>query len=242
MDRPKLSRRRPAAIKERTFLSDAAHELRTPLHSANGFVEMVLDGLAGSLTERQQELLGYAHVAISQLATLIEEILFLARADSGEFVPRLSAVDPTRILARAIESVSEHLRENNITLTQTISDMPPKIQADGERMREGLAGLLRGGLALVPSGGTIAVSAATHETMLRFYVALPDVRLDAEDMRHLFDRFYQARPLGADRSAQPGLGLAIARLTAGWHGGTARAESADDGSLILCYEFPISDS
>lgn len=241
MDTPKLSRQRTTAVNERTFFADAAHELRTPLHSANGFVELVLDGMAGSLNERQQEMLGYAHLAIGQLATLLEEVLFLARADTGEFVPHRSKVNPATSLAQAVKSIRERLREKNITLTQTTTELPATIHADGERLREGLAALLRGGLALAPTGGTIAVSASADESMLRWNVTLQDVRLDASDTRHLFDRFYQPRPLGADRAAPPGLALAIARLTAEWHGGTVRSDSADDGSLVLYYELPLSE-
>jgi signal transduction histidine kinase len=70
-------------------------------------------------------------------------------------------------------------------------------------------------------------------------VALPDVRLDADDMLHLFDRFYQPLPLGSERASYLGLSLAIAQLIAGWHGGKAYAETTPDGNLTLCYELPL---
>src|SRR5690348_345716 len=99
MDTPTAAttRRNTATARERSFLSNAGHELRTPLHSANGFVEMVLDGLAGSLNERQQEMLSHAHTAIGQLGTLIEEVLFVARSDNGEILFHPSPVDPSTI-------------------------------------------------------------------------------------------------------------------------------------------------
>lgn len=243
MDSTKPSRRSRGKTYERTFLANAAHELRTPLHSANGFVEMVLDGLAGPLNERQREMLGYTHISIRQLATLIEEILFLARVDSGELVPHIAIVDPTATLTHALDSVREHLRDNNITLTRAATEMPTTIRADGERLREGLAGLLRAGISLMPPDGVMTVAALTRDNMLTFEVTLANVQLNATDLSQLFERFYQPRPLGADRSAHPGLGLVIAQTTAGWHGGSACASSTpDNSSLILSYGLPLGDS
>lgn len=229
--------RRPA--KERTFLSCAGHELRTPLHSANGFVEMVLDSVAGPLNERQREMLGYAHTAIGQLTTLVDEVLFLARADNGEIRLRQASVHPAAVLARAIESVRERIAEKSISLALNSDELPVTIQVDSERLREGLVGLLRGALALLPHGGTMSVGVSTRDSLVSFTVSLASVRLDATDLRHLFERFYQPQPLDADRAANPGLGLAIAQVTAEWHGGTTRAEAIPDGSLILSYELPL---
>lgn len=242
MEIHKLPRRNRTATPERSFLSNAAHELRTPLHSANGFVEMVLDGLAGPLSERQHEMLGYVHTAIGQLATLLEDVLFLARVDNGEVIPHPSRVDPTAIFARSLDSVRDHARERTITIHLTEVEMPRMIVADGERVREGLAGLLRGALALMPAGGTLAVLAGTQGDRLRFALSLDGVRLDSSDVRQLFDRFCQPWPVGAERSVHPGLGLVIARTTATWHGGSCYADEAEDGSLTLCYELPLTQS
>src|SRR5690348_7033908 len=234
------TRRSSAAARERSFLSNAGHELRTPLHSANGFVEMVLDGLAGSLNERQQEMLSYAHTAIGQLGTLIEDVLFLARSDNGELLYRPSPVDPSTILTCALDCVREQADEQHVTLSRLDVQLPLTIQADSERLREGLTGLLRGGLAMMPSEGAMTVGASAHNEHLVFEVTLDQVRVNATDRRHLFDRFYQPRPLGAERSAYLGLGLVIAQTTAQWHGGHVRVDSAPDGSLMLCYEHPLN--
>lgn len=236
------TRRNTASARERSFLSNAGHELRTPLHSANGFVEMVLDGLAGSLNERQQEMLAHAHTAIGQLGILIEDVLFVARSDNGEILYRPSTVDPSAILTCALDSVREQAAGQHVTLSCQDPALPAAIQADGERLREGLTGLLRGGLAIMPSDGVMTVVASAREDLLVFEATLDQVRLNATDRRHLFDRFYQPRPLGADRSSHLGLGLVIAQTTAQWHGGQVRVDVAVDGSIILCYGFPLTCS
>jgi len=242
MDSTKPSHRPNASLKERTFLANAAHELRTPLHSANGFLEMALEGMAGPLGERQHEMLEYAHIAINQLGVLIEDVLFVARADSGELIPHPAKVAPATLVARAIEAIRESAREKNVTLTQTFGEAPSTIRVDGERVREGLIGLLRSGMILAPPDGTLAVAALVNDGQYRVTVSLDGVRLDATDLRHLFDRFAQPRPLGADKSAHLGLGLVIAQITAAWHGGCARAETTADGSLILSYALPLNGS
>ncbi len=242
MDTSTTSRRNTAAAKERSFLANAAHELRTPLHSANGFVEVVLDGLAGSLNERQQEMLSHAHTAIGQLATLIEDVVFLARSDNGEILPRPSTVDPSAILTCALDGVCEQAHEQSVTLSRQDIGLPAEIQADSERLREGLTGLLRGGLAVMPPDGAMRVVATTRKDLLMFEVTLDQVRINTTDRRHLFERFYQPRPLGTDHSAHLGLGLVIAQITAQWHGGQVRVDTAADGSVILCYELPLNCS
>jgi K+-sensing histidine kinase KdpD len=92
------------------------------------------------------------------------------------------------------------------------------------------------------SDGAMTVVATDRQDCLVFEVTLDQVRLNATDRRHLFDRFYQPRPLGADRSAYLGLGLVIAQITAQWHGGQVRVDSATDGSVILYYELPLNCS
>ncbi len=234
--------RNTAATRERSFLANAAHELRTPLHSANGFVEMVLDGLAGPLNERQQEMLSHAHTAIGQLGVLIEDVLFLIRTENGEILPHPAPVDPSAILTCALDCVREQAHEQHVTLSRQDLELPAAIQADSERLREGLTGLLRGGLAMMPPDGSMTVVTTTREDRLLFEVTLDQVRINATDRRHLFERFYQPRPLGTDRSAHLGLGLVIAQITAQWHGGQVRLDSAADGSVVLCYELPLNCS
>lgn len=236
------SQRQNPSLKERTFLATAAHELRTPLHSANGFLEMALEGMAGPLGERQREMLDYAHLALGQLGILLEDVLFVARADGGELVPHPTKVAPATLVARAIEAVRDQARERDVTLTQSVGDAPATIRVDGERVREGLVGLLRSGVALTVPGRTLAVATLADAGLFRVTVMLDGVRLSASDLRRLFDRFAQPQPLGAEKSAHLGLGLVIAQITAAWHGGRARAEAAPDGSLILSYELPLSDS
>ena len=242
MDTSTTTRRNTTTDRERSFLSNVAHELRNPLHSANGFVEMVLDGLAGSLNERQLEMLSHAHTAIGQLGTLIEDVLFVARSDNGEIQVRVSTVDPSTILTCALDCIRELAHEQGVTVSRQDLTLPTTIQADSERLREGLAGLLRGGLAMMPTQGEMTVAAKTCDDHLVFEVALDQVRINATDRRHLFDRFYQPCPLGADRSAYLGLGLVIAQTTAQWHGGHVRVASTTDGSVMLCYELPLNCS
>ena len=127
-------------------------------------------------------------------------------------------------------------------ITRQDQELPAAIQADGEQ-REGLTGLLRSALAMMPSDGAMTVVATDRQDCLVFEVTLDQVRLNATDRRHLFDRFYQPRPLGADRSAYSGLGLVIAQITAQWHGGQCGlSKRADDGSVILYYELPLNCS
>lgn len=243
MDSTRPSRRQQVPVRERTFLANAAHELRTPLHSANGFLEMALEGMAGPLSERQREMLDYAHLAISQLGILLEDVLFVARADSGELAPHPTKVAPVALVVRAMETVREQAHEKNITLTHISAAMPATIRVDGERVREGLVGLLRSALALTPAGGAVAIAATVADGLFRVSVSPDDVRLSASDLDCLFDRFCQPRPLGADKSAHLGLGLVIAQITAAWHGGYAHADAdLDDGSLTLTYEIPVSGS
>ena len=236
------TRRNATTARERSFLSNAGHELRTPLHSANGFVEMVLDGLAGSLNERQQEMLSHAHTAIGQLGILIEDVLFVTRSDNGEILYRPSIVDSSAILTCALDCVREQAEVQHVAVSRQDLGLPPAIQADSERLREGITGLLRGGLAMMPSDGAMTLVATIRDDLLVFELTLHHVRLSATDRRHLFDRFYQPRPLGADRSAYLGLGLVIAQITAKWHGGQVRVDTAGDGSVTLCYELPLNCS
>jgi signal transduction histidine kinase len=241
METPRSQRRNKPSSHDRSFLSSAAHELRTPLHSANGFLEMVLDGLAGPLNERQQEMLGYTHTAIGQLTLLLEDVLFMARADSGELALRLTKVDPAAVFSRALEGIREQLGANNITVIRTDGPLPSSLKADGERLCEGLGRLLRGAVAMVPVGGALEIQATAHDGSFRVMVRPHGVRLNETDIGTLFDRFPQPHPIDADRPVHLGLELSIAQITALWHQGACYTDSsAEDGSLVLCYEVPLT--
>src|SRR5258706_16008110 len=81
-----------------------SHDLRTPLNSVNGFLEIVLDGQVGPLKDRQKEFLGYAHLSPQQLATLVEDILLISKADSGQFTIRLEAVDVGKLVSQETQA------------------------------------------------------------------------------------------------------------------------------------------
>lgn len=222
------------------FISMVSHELRTPLNSINGFLEIVLESPVGPLNERQREFLNYARVSTQQLTTLVEDILFISKADSGQFTLRLEQVDVRKLVAQAVQTLQAAADKAQVTLAVQVAPALPRLHADGLRLQQVLSNLLGNAIKFSPPESQVLLAVAGHEDGgLTFSVADQGRGVPLEDHARIFERFYQSDSSVRNRSGGYGLGLSIAKLIVEQHNGRIWVESAPGEGATFSFTIPV---
>jgi len=222
IDDKNLQLRRASEGKSR-FLRSISHELRTPVNSVLGLTGLLLDPhQSNRLTAEHTEQVQYIRASARDLQRLVEELLDLAKAESGRLEPTMSQVS-LRDLFAELQGVTEPLLRDGVELVTALADVDV-IVTDPALLRHVLRNLLSNAAKFTDSG-TVTLSAAAAEGMVTFSVRDTGVGISTEDLERVFEEFYQATsPLHASVKGT-GLGLAFAQVVAQALGGRIEAES-----------------
>ncbi|NPA26202.1 MAG: HAMP domain-containing protein [Chloroflexi bacterium] len=205
---------------QRRFLADVSHELRTPL------------AIIRSNAELMQRLQAYDQEAVtaiiqeaSRLGRLVEDLLFLARAESGRLPMRRTRVDLDEIVTEVLSHVGVLAREKGVRLI--LDDLAPlSVQGDPDRLRQALLNLVNNALHYTPPGGEVRVGLRRSGNDALLWVSDTGPGIPPEDQPYIFERFYRADKARSRRNGKGfGLGLAIVRWIVTYHQGTVWVES-----------------
>jgi two-component system OmpR family sensor kinase/two-component system sensor histidine kinase BaeS len=210
-------------ILRRNLVADVAHELRTPLSVIQGNLQAILDDVYP--LDKTEIAAIYDETLI--LNRLINDLRELAQAEAGQLSLNLQPIDLGLLLKNGADTFAELSREKNVALKVTVAEFLPAVLADSDRVRQVLHNLLSNALRHTPEGGTIAVTAVELEQgrYIKVMVADSGSGIPAEDVTHVFDRFWRADRSRSRELGGSGLGLAIARQLVEAHGGQIGVES-----------------
>jgi two-component system, OmpR family, sensor kinase len=207
---------RRVAEREREFMRDAAHTLRTPLTVAHGHAEFVLDDLAPGTQTREDATILLDE--LRRLARISDQLLMLATAEREEAL--LMAPVALDRLAADVARRFAHSTGRPITVA---APGPVTVLADEQRLRHALDALVENALHATEAGGTVTIDARVRDGHAVLAVSDTGVGIAPEDRERIFERF--ARGADAERRPGTGLGLPIVRAIAEAHGGAVAVES-----------------
>lgn len=222
------------------FISMVSHELRTPLNSINGFLEIVLESPVGPLNERQREFLTYARVSTQQLTTLVEDILFISKADSGQFTLRLGRVRVPKVVEQALQTIQSLSEAAQVKIVAEVAHNLPLIRADELRIQQVLTNLLGNAIKFSPSQSTVRLTVTPSDSTLLFAVSDQGKGIAPEDHARIFERFYQSDADMRNRAGGYGLGLSIAKLIVEQHHGRIWVESEPTQGATFYFTIPVN--
>jgi two-component system phosphate regulon sensor histidine kinase PhoR len=226
----------------RDFIANVSHELRTPLTSIQGYAETLLDA-APENGAPTREFLEIIRKNSSRMSRLTEDLLTLARVESGETRFDAEPVPPAELLHDAEESFREIARTHGIDLHIQESPAPenlPAVLADREAIHQVFSNLIDNALKYGSSGGRIILGARPLSHAVEFCVQDFGAGIASEHLPRLFERFYRVDKARSRESGGTGLGLAIAKHIMLAHGGSIRAESELAHGAMFLFTLPTA--
>ncbi|TAK01728.1 PAS domain S-box protein [bacterium] len=208
------------------FVSNVSHELRTPLTAVKGSVDNMLDGLTGTLNDKQVRYLTRIKSNADRLTRLINDILDLSRIEAGK-IDLKPAVLPLVTLAK---EVAEGLRpvavDKLISLEVASPDASVTAWADRDKVIQVLMNLVGNAVKFTPTHGKVSVAVERNgDEWVQTSVADTGPGIPLEEANKIFDKFYQIAQIGKQKARGTGLGLAISKALVEMHGGRIWVES-----------------
>lgn len=225
------------------FVSVAAHELRTPLSSILGCVEVLLDEDLGGLEREQREYLQLVQDGSHRLLTITNDLLDVTRIEAGRLELVLQPTDLTSVVETVAAEFEAQVSSRAQRLTvHSHSGLPPAL-LDRTRSVQIIGNLLSNASKYTPEGGHIAValSPAQEEGFLQVSVTDDGVGISVQDQEKLFERFFRAESALLTGAEGVGMGLHVARSLAELHGGRVWFESELGKGSAFHVTFPIAD-
>lgn len=217
--------------------ADIAHELRTPLTVLQGTLEAMLDGVYSSDQENLQAALSQTRT----LSRLVDDLRLLAVADAGRLRLQKESLDLGALLREVVEVYRPKAGEQRVALELRMAGDLPRACVDRDRLVQVMGNLLSNALHYAPPGGQIEVRARTRDDEVVTSVADDGPGVAAEDLPHLFERFWRADSSRRRSTGGSGLGLSIARHIVEAHGGRIWAEKTPGGGLTVSFSLPLVD-
>jgi heavy metal sensor kinase len=239
-----LARLQAAFERQRQFVADASHELRTPLTIVNLETSRAISSRRSP--QEYQHALGIIHSENDFMTSLVNDLLTLARMDSGQSVIERKALDLSDVVVETIERLTPLANRNDVTL-EAGSLPETSMLGDRQYLQQMLSNLVENGIKYTTGGEKrVRVETGTADGNAWLRVSDTGPGIAPEHLPHLFDRFYQvdkARTRGTGSGSDPtapsgsGLGLSIVQWIAHAHGGEVRVESTPGAGTIFEVRF-----
>jgi len=230
----------------RDFIANVSHELRTPLTSIQGYTETLLDTIHDE-SAATREFLEIIRKNTVRMARLTEDLLTLARVESGETRFETEPVPPVELLHDAEESFREIARGHGVDLQIMDShngsgsvESLPQVLADREAIHQVFSNLIDNAMKYGRGGGRVELGARAAQRGIEFYVKDFGGGISSEHLPRLFERFYRVDKARSRESGGTGLGLAIAKHIMRAHGGSIRAESELNHGSMFMFTLPTA--
>jgi signal transduction histidine kinase len=231
-----------ANLAKSTFLAIMSHELRTPLNAISGYAQLLEMGVQGPVTETQKQSLSRIQQSQRHLLRLVNEILNLARIESGNVEYDVVHVEARSVVSAILPLVEPQVLQKGITLAVDLGE-DTRIACDVEKAQQVLLNLLSNAIKFTPADGTIAISARADEAndgMVVLSVRDTGIGIPSDLIETIFDPFVQIDVSRSRRGEGTGLGLAISRDLAQGMGGSLTATSVEGAGSTFYFRLPAA--
>ncbi len=216
------------------FVSLVAHEIRGPMTSVLMQLKVLMDGLAGDLTDKQSHILDRVSQKTGSLINLTSELLDLAKIESGLITQDKEQISMAEIIQEQVQF--HQAKAKNLSLTAKTLPAVPHVLANPHNMEEVLSNLITNAVNYTPSGGSISISLETDDDFLCMGISDNGYGIPPGELDRIFDRFYRVKNEQTRYIIGTGLGLSIVKSIVEAHHGRIRVESAPGkGSTFYVY-------
>jgi signal transduction histidine kinase len=202
----------------RRFVSDAAHEIHTPLTALHTNLELA----------QKDEHVAQAQTQVERLEALTEGLLDLSRLESGTQRESLAPVPLVPLVQEVSERYASRAEQARLTFELSVPDRPVTVQGDEEQLRRALTNLLDNAIKFTPEGGSVFLGLRQEGDFSILWVEDTGIGIHSADLPHLFERFHRGRNAAAFPGS--GLGLAIVKAVVEHHEGQVQAQRIEQGA------------
>jgi heavy metal sensor kinase len=233
-----LARLEDAFERQKRFIADASHEMRTPLTILKGDVEVALN--RPRTAESYRHTLEMVNQTTDRLTALVQELFLLARTDNNQYPLTLEDLDLARLLTDEVANLMPHAISKDVALNLDAPDALP-LNADSSKLSRVFMNLIDNAIKYSNPGDTVNITANTHNGYACVAIADTGPGISSEHMNHLFDRFYRvdkarSRSTADTSGSGAGLGLSIVQSLVQLHGGRIEVTSQlDQGSTFTVW-------
>ncbi len=220
------------------FISVVSHELKTPLHSIKGFVEIIRMGKAGPITELQADFLTTVKEQTQVLQRMIDDLLVFSRLETGRLRLHIEDISLAAIAAGVVQKLAPLAAEKSLHLETRIPDDFPDVEGDYMRLEQVLTNLVENAIKFTPSGGWVIVDGEDLGERVRIWVQDTGIGIPESEQERIFDRFYQVDASERRAYRGAGLGLTICKHIVLRHHGRIWVESTPGKGSTFYVELP----
>ncbi len=209
-----------ASAMKSQFLANVSHELRTPLNAILGYTQLLLEGISGELARPQRDKLGRIDSNAHHLLAVINDLLDIARIESGKMPLQLEALRIPELIDEVMREVEPLIARTSLEVTWELGEGLPELQSDRKKVKQIVLNLLSNALKFTPQG-SVSIRAVCGGEPAQVWIAVADtgIGIPEENQRTIFEAFAQADSSYARRAGGTGLGLSICSRLASLLGG-----------------------
>jgi len=219
----------------KNMVTDIAHELRNPLTTLRGNLELLEDHKIESDDETVGSLIKDAEL----LTRLVDDLRQLSLVEAGQLELEMGLIDIADTLSRVCQRLGHEATSAGISIFVETEPMLPRVSADRTRIEQVLGNLVGNSLKHTPEGGTVRVAAALRDGDIVFSVEDTGPGIEREELPYVFERFHRADRSRSRETGGAGLGLTIARGLVEAHGGRIWAESEVGRGTSIFFTLPV---
>ncbi len=220
------------------FVANISHELRTPLTHVKGYLELLISGSLGTVSDEQRHALQVSQRATSKLESMIDDLIMFSLASRGEMSMKLAKVDIRRIVSLAANSAISKAEERGVQVITIAPDHIPAVQADPEKVGWVVNQLLDNGIKFTPSGGSVMIALKEEGSNL-VVISVTDtgIGIPPSRLREVFEPFHQLDGSSTRHYGGTGLGLSLVRQINEGHGSLLDVQSVEGKGST--FKFPL---
>lgn len=220
------------------FVSMTSHELRSPLAAIKGSIDLIADGLAGPLTDKQKHWLEVTKNYIARLNRVADDILTVQKLEAGKMVFEMLENDLNATILEVAAIMKNSTVQKGLDLVTDLDTKIPKFIFDKDRIIQVLVNLINNAVKFTDKG-CIRVSTSLDKDFAKISIADTGCGMSREEMPRLFEKFEQLKNARERKSGGTGLGLSIAKEIVLHHGGEIWVESEPDKGTTFHFKLPL---
>ncbi len=222
------------------FISMASHQLRTPLTSIKGYLDMVLQGDLGKVTATQRAVLSEAFISSERMVTLINDFLNVSRLQTGKFTIERRESDLAEAMQEQLQMLEVVAKQHDLTLRSKIDKNLPKLAVDIDKIRQVMLNMIDNAIFYSKPGTTVNISLAKEGDVLAFRVRDTGIGVPVSEQPGLFSKFFRATNARKKRPDGTGVGLFLAKKVILAHGGQVLFESKEGKGSTFGFTVPLA--